>query len=126
METHLKTNRSTLANRGKLTTNAATRYYGVLVKCCGASPRKLEKETFIYHFAVCSNAEAEYVFQNRHGEYWKFISEDRSGISVQLHKDNKTTSDVETEIRVNMILRGLRSKIDVEMRTSEGLTFRRK
>ena len=126
MERKLKTHRSTLVERGKLTTNAATRYYGVLIKCCGASPRKIQKETFIYHFAVCPNAEAEYVFENRHGEYWKIISKEHTGISVELHKENKTTSDIENEMRVNMILRGLRSKIDVELKTEEGLIFRRK
>lgn len=126
MEQYLKTNRSTFANRGKLTTSTAKRYYGVLIKCCGASPRKIQKETFIYHFAVCPNAEAEYVFESRHGEHWRFINTEHFGISVELCKENKTTNETETETRVNMILRGLKSKIEVEMKTNEGLIFRKK
>lgn len=126
MEQYLKVNRSTLVNIGKLTTSAARRYYGVLMKCCGASPRKIHKETFIYHYAVCPNAEAEYVFENKNSEYWKFISTDDFNISVELCKEDKSKTDIENETRVNMILRGLRSKIDVEFKTEEGLIFRRK
>jgi hypothetical protein len=129
MEKFLKTNRSTLLDRKKLTTNAAKRYYGILMKCCGASPRKLEKETFIYHYAVCPSAEAEYVFKNSNGEYWRFVSSEIGNVhtlKVELCKDNKNKFDMEAESRANMVLSGIRKKIDIEFRSKEGIEFKRK
>jgi len=126
MEKFLKTNRETLISRKKLSTKTASKLYSVLINCCGASPRKIEKEAFIYHFAVCPNAEAEYVFQNSSGEYWRFISAEHQPVKVLLCKDNKTANDQAAESRACMVLMGIEKRSDVEYKSPDGFEFKRK